>query len=145
MMFEEAVKEQILSSALRLRMAHVGLTQDFYERLFRAAPQTRAMFSDSLIAQSEKLLDMILVLVQSLDNLQMLVAEIEALGARHLEYGVTDDQYEVVKVVLIETLSIHVADWSLKDAEAWGQLLDYVNDLMIAGARDHAARIARPA
>lgn len=147
-MFEDAVKEQILSSAGRLRMAHSGLTQDFYARLFQMAPETRAMFpqgADGMERQSEKLLDMILVLIQSLDHLQMLVAEIEALGARHAAFGVTEAQYGVVKIALIETLALHVTDWSVADADAWAQLLDYVSDLMIAGARDGAAILARPA
>ncbi|EIE48816.1 ABC transporter substrate-binding protein [Salipiger aestuarii] len=147
-MFEDAVKQQILSTVGRLRMANSGLTMDFYARLFRLAPETRRMFPkgpDGMLRQSEKLFDMILVLVQSLDHLQMLVAEIEVMGARHAEYGVTEAQYDQVKAALIETLAEHVADWNVADADAWGQLLDYVSDLMVSGARDRAATLARSA
>ena len=80
-MFEDAVKQQVLSSALRLRTASSTLTRDFYARLFTSAPELRAMFPEDLRPQAEKLFDMILVLVQSLDHLQMLVTELEALGA----------------------------------------------------------------
>lgn len=134
-MFEDAVKQQVLSSALRLRTASSTLTRDFYARLFIRAPEMRGMFPEDLRPQAEKLFDMILVLVQSLDHLQMLVTELEALGARHHDYGVTEEQYAVVGSVLLDTLADHVADWDEADRAAWAQLIDYVSDLMITGAR----------
>lgn len=141
-MFDNATKQQVLSSALRLRLASSALTQDFYDRLFERAPELRTMFPSDMSAQSDKLFDMVLVLVQSLDHLQMLVTEIEALGVRHLEYGVTEDQYALVSEVLLDTLQHHVADWCEADRKAWSLLLDYVCDLMITGARDHASSAA---
>ncbi len=100
------------------------------------------MFPADMSAQADKLFDMVLVLVQSLDHLQMLVAEIEALGVRHHEYGVTEEQYALVSEVLLDTLEHHVADWSEVDRKAWALLLGYVCDLMITGARDHASSAA---
>ncbi|WP_370049357.1 MULTISPECIES: globin domain-containing protein [Salipiger] len=141
-MFDNATKQQVLSSALRLRLASSALTRDFYDRLFDRAPELRAMFPADMSGQADKLFDMVLVLVQSLDHLQMLVAEIEALGVRHHEYGVTEEQYALVSEVLLDTLEHHVADWSEVDRKAWALLLGYVCDLMITGARDHASSAA---
>uniref|UniRef100_UPI003514C939 globin domain-containing protein n=1 Tax=Salipiger bermudensis TaxID=344736 RepID=UPI003514C939 len=87
-MFDNATKHPVLSRARRLRLASSALTRDFYDRLFDRAPELRAMFPADMSGQADKLFDMVLVLVQSLDHLQMLVAEIEALGVRHHEYGV---------------------------------------------------------
>lgn len=134
-MFDDKLKDQVLSSALRLRTASSALTHDFYERLFAVSPGIRIMFPEDMGVQADKLFDMVLVLVQSLDHLQMLVTEIEALGARHVDYGVTDDQYPLVAEILLATLADHIADWSEADHDAWAQLIDYVSDLMITGAR----------
>ena len=141
-MLDDATKQQVLSSALRLRLASSALTLDFYDRLFDRAPDLRAMFPADVTVQADKLFDMVLVLVQSLDQLQMLGPEIEALGARHLHYDVTEDQYALVCEVLLDTLAQHVADWSEADRNAWSVLLNHVCDLMITGARNHASSAA---
>lgn len=141
-MFDTAVKQQICSGVARLHTPGQALTQDFYGRVFSAAPELRSLFPNDMAAQSDKLFDMILVLVQSLDHIQMLVTEIEALGRRHVDYGVRDAHYPLIAEQLLATLAQHVDNWSDDDQAAWSELLEYVADLMITGARSYGAASA---
>ena len=135
-MFEEQVKQTVRSGLARLRGSPGNVTRDFYDHLFKAAPSVRPLFRDDVDVQADKLLDMLVVLVQSLDHLQELVTEIESLGVRHAAYGVKEEHYILVARVLMVTLRDHISNWSDQDENAWGMLLDYVADLMITGARE---------
>lgn len=134
-MFSQQDKDVIRSALTRLTCAPAELTNSFYQHLFQAAPSVRPMFQDDIESQSEKLLDMLVVLVQSLDHIQELVTEIEALGQRHADYGVVDRHYTIVAEVLMQTLAEHVEGWTEADGKAWYRVLDFVIDLMITGAR----------
>ena len=55
----------------------------FYGRLFELDPSLRPMFSSDLKEQGKKLMTMITVAVQGLDNLEALGPAVQALGKRH--------------------------------------------------------------
>ncbi|GGG66836.1 flavohemoprotein [Salipiger pallidus] len=135
-MFSPEMKSQIVSTVFRLRTKTSALTVDFYNRLFRAAPDLRLLFRDDMQAQADKLYDMILTLVQALDDMQPLVPELEMLGCRHAGYGVKDEHYPILTEQLIATLADNVDGWNDRDREAWEELIGFVADLMITGARD---------
>ena len=82
----------------------------FYERLFYMAPSLRRMFPQDMREQKRKLMVMIATAVQGLDDLDTLVPQLKALGARHAGYGVKDTHYEIVGEALIWTLERGLAD-----------------------------------
>ena len=135
-MLPEETKTRIRGTIARLTCYPQDLAYGFYDRLFERAPETRALFKDDIGSQADKLMDTLMVVVQSLNKLAGLVTFVEALGRQHARHGVTDDMYPVVGDVLIDTVAENVEDWSEADRAAWYELYNYLSDLMITGARD---------
>lgn len=76
----------------------------FYGRLFELDPSLRSMFRGDMKEQGKKLMQMITVVVRGLNRLDDLVPAIEALGRRHVGYGVKDSHYDTVAAALLWTL-----------------------------------------
>ena len=77
----------------------------FYARLFELDPTLRRMFGHADMAeQGKKLMQTLAVAVASLDRLDALVPAVEALGRRHVGYGVRDAHYATVGETLLWTL-----------------------------------------
>jgi hemoglobin-like flavoprotein len=96
-------------AAIRLSFISVAekptsLAAMFYARLFELDPSLRPLFKSDLVEQGQKFMQILAVMVRSLDDLESLTAAIEALGRRHLKYGVKMEHYETVGNALIWTL-----------------------------------------
>jgi hemoglobin-like flavoprotein len=91
----------------------------FYDRLFDAAPETRAMFPD-LDAQRDKLRT-------------ELEAEAGSLGARHRSYGVRAAHYRLARDAMTGALVDLLGDeFTAPDQAAWGRAYDLIAELMQA-------------
>ena len=135
-MITDAQKTCILSSLDRLTCKPIDLMERFYDTLFEVCPGTETLFQGSLQTQYEKLLEMIMLVTHSLENLGKLVVAVEELGAAHAGFGVHEEHYAYVGDALLDALSRNVADWSAADHDAWATLYGYLADLMITGARE---------
>ena len=138
-MLDENVRNRIRRTIARLTCYPNDLAYGFYDRLFERAPETRAMFRDNIESQADKLMNTLMVVVQSIDNLAGLVTLVEALGRQHAALGVTEAQYALVGDILIDTIAENVEDWTDEDRAAWEELYNDLADLMITGARDMPA------
>jgi hemoglobin-like flavoprotein len=76
----------------------------FYARLFELDPSLRPLFKSDRKEQGQKLMQMIGVCVAGLDRLDQLVPAVEALGQRHVDYGVMESHYDTVGAALLWTL-----------------------------------------
>ena len=91
----------------------------FYGRLFEIDPTTPPLFEDTdMTEQGKKLMQMLSVAVGSLGKLDALIPQVEALGARHINYGVTKDQYGTVGAALLWTLEQGLGDAFTDDVKA---------------------------
>src|SRR5262245_8824797 len=61
-----------------------SLTKLFYGRLFERRPDLRSLFKVSLEDQSRKLLDMIVIIVEALDDFEALRPRLAELGRKHV-------------------------------------------------------------
>src|SRR5215467_2286130 len=77
-----------------LRDYEVSLALLFYGKLFELDPGARKLFHSDLAVQSQKLLDMLSSVVDSLDNFEDLRPQLAELGRKHADYGVRPKQYE---------------------------------------------------
>jgi hemoglobin-like flavoprotein len=92
----------------------------FYERLFQLDPGLRQLFSTDIREQGRKLMQMLAIAVNSLDNLSNLLPALHALGRRHVAYGVTPQHFAVVGEALLWTLERGLgAAFTTDVREAW--------------------------
>jgi hemoglobin-like flavoprotein len=118
----------------------------FYENLFTADPALRPMFRGDMVQQGNLLMRMIQGAVGMLDNPELLLPTLHALGARHVAYGVKEQHYGTVGRALLRTLSEALGDAFTPDvADAWATMYDLVSRTMREGADVAAAADARSA
>ena len=112
----------------------------FYGRLFALDPALRPMFHGDIGRQSKKLRDMLAVVIRYVDDLESLGPELEALGQRHVGYGVRDEHYASVGAALewaiAQALEVELASEVMA---AWRALIGQVAARMLQGAAAPAA------
>jgi hemoglobin-like flavoprotein len=113
----------------------------FYGRLFELDPSLRPMFARSDMAeQRKKLMQMITVAVRGLARLDELLPAVEALGRRHVGYGVTDAHYDTVGSALIWTLQVGLGEAFTEELRvAWAETYNTLASVMKRGAMQRAA------
>jgi len=111
------------------------LMDEFYARLFAAAPGVRPLFPDDMQRQKTMLLGALVLLRKSLRNLDAIVPKLRDLGARHVAYGARPEHYPVVGAVLIASMAAVAGDeWKPEHEAAWGAAFEIVAATMIEGA-----------
>lgn len=68
----------------------------FYEKLFKAAPSVKHLFTTDVNEQQKKLIAAISFVVKNLDNFSKIEDKIKELGKKHNSYGAADAHYPVV-------------------------------------------------
>lgn len=113
----------------------------FYGRVFEIAPQVKPLFSNSdMKQQGRKLMQMLTVAVNGLNNLEAIVPAVKELGARHINYGVTDEMYAIVGQALLWTLEKGLEDGFTEEVkEAWTVVYVLLAETAIAGASEALA------
>jgi hemoglobin-like flavoprotein len=104
--------DSLTASEIRLitesyELVSVGrrFSRNFYTRLFELAPGLRILFPDDMSVQVKKLSEMLATLVGKLDQPRELAMTLDALGARHRDYGVTTQHFAPVGRALFDTLA----------------------------------------
>jgi hemoglobin-like flavoprotein len=112
------------------------LIRTFYDRLFETAPAVKPLFEKvDMERQRQALLNMLLVLRESLHDLDDIVPDLEDLGERHVEYGAESAHYPVVGQVLIGAMAEVAGDrWKPEYTAAWQEAYGVVQNVMISGA-----------
>ena len=118
---------RILRDTLELTLARDDtFPTRFYERLFDAHPEVRALFHRSTPGAQNKLFAQKLVsLVDHLDDPAWLDRELSKLAASHERYGVTREMYPWVGEALVATVREACEDaWSEAAESAWTDAYD---------------------
>src|SRR5262249_54459429 len=103
------------------------LMDEFYARLFAAAPAVRPVFPDDMQRQKTMLLGALVLLRKSLRDLDAIVPKLRELGARHVAYGARPEHYPVVGTVLITSMAAIAGDaWKPEYEKAWGGAFEIV-------------------
>ena len=94
---------------VRLTWAHLlpnaaQVADLFYGRLFELDPSLRVLFRGDMRQQGIKLMQMVGMAVDHLDQLGEVVPAVRELGRRHVQYGVTDAHYDTVGTALLWAL-----------------------------------------
>src|SRR5215475_1993988 len=96
------------------------LMDEFYSRLFAAAPAVKPLFPSDMRRQKTMLLGALVLLRKSLRDLDAIVPKLRELGARHVAYGARPEHYPVVGEVLIASMAEIAGDaWRPEYEQAW--------------------------
>lgn len=118
-----------------------NLTHRFYEILFERYPQTQEMFPPHRRERQEGMLTEALVAVlDHLEDAPWLTSALHALGAKHLDYGVTSEMYGWVGDALLRTLAEAAGKaWTPELRAAWAEAYGAIAGLMQQGATAKAS------
>ena len=109
-----------------------ALMDEFYSRLFAAAPAVRPLFPADLKRQKTMLLAALVLLRKSLRNLDAIVPTLRNLGARHVAYGARPEHYPVVGASLIASMAaIAGEEWKPEYERAWKAAFEIVAGTML--------------
>ena len=107
----------------------------FYGRLFELDPSLRPLFKGDMAEQGRKLMNMLATAAMGLDRLDGIVGEVQALGRRHVAYGVQDAHYDTVGAALLWTLEQGLGDaFTPQVKAAWAEAYT-----LLAGTMKQAA------
>jgi hemoglobin-like flavoprotein len=110
------------------------LMDEFYSRLFAAAPAVRPLFPADLRRQKTMLLATLVLLRKSLRNLDAIVPKLHDLGARHVAYGARPEHYPLVGATLIASMAaIAGQEWKPEYERAWSAAFEIVAATMLEG------------
>jgi hemoglobin-like flavoprotein len=114
----------------------------FYERLFEIDPSTRPLFrATDLAEQRRKLMHVLGVAVQGLEQLDALLPVVQELGRRHSAYGVRDAHYGFVGAALLWTLEQGLGPaWTPQVSAVWTRAYEVLSTTMRDAARAQAPR-----
>jgi hemoglobin-like flavoprotein len=111
------------------------LTKRFYEILFARYPHLRAMFRGDSTTQEKMLAGALAAVMDHLEDAAWLVPTLESLGARHVQYGVTDEMYDQVGDCLMQALAeASGPEWKFDLIIAWSQAFGFIAATMKRGA-----------
>ncbi|MEM9144601.1 MAG: globin domain-containing protein [Pseudomonadota bacterium] len=117
-----------------------GAARSFYGHLFDLAPETRGLFRQDIAEQGRKLMAALGFLVQRLETLERVVPVVEALGRRHVEYGVQARDYASVGQALDRMLAERLPAAEAPQARmAWAKVYGALAEIMITAAYADAA------
>jgi len=112
----------------------------FYGKLFELDPEVKKMFKGDMTEQGRKLMAILNTAVNALDKLETIVPALQSMGAKHVEYGVKNKDYDTVGEALIWTLDAGLGDAFTADTkDAWLKVYTLVADTMKEAADKVAA------
>lgn len=138
-----------LALVARLEASHAlmrekcGVLADrFYDRLFSARPDLRALFPADMSTQKQRVLTAIHFIVKNLREPEVVQDDLRKLGERHKAYGVRDEHYPPVCRALVEAMADACGpSWTAELQAEWSRAIELVAEAMRAGA----ARPGEPA
>jgi len=141
-----ALQVNLLETSFDLIAPHGDrLMDEFYARLFVTAPAVRPLFAGTdLRRQKGMLLSALVLLRNSLRDLDRIIPTLRALGERHTAYGAEPAHYPVVGEVLLASMAAVAGDaWRPEYEAAWAEAYGVVAGVMLEGAA--AAELMRAA
>jgi hemoglobin-like flavoprotein len=103
----------------------------FYRRLFELDPTLRPLFRHDIQEQSRKLMATLKMAVDSMEQPKEILAAIQSLGRRHIQYGVKEQHYDTVGTALVWALEQTLGSkFDTAAREAWLELYGWLAKVM---------------
>lgn len=110
----------------------------FYAKLFEYDPSLKRLFRHDMKEQGQKLMKVLKIAVTSLNNLEKLVPALHSLADRHVNYGVSVDDYTPVGNALLFALKKGLgSEFTPELRQAWITVYKIVADTMRSHSYPH--------
>ncbi len=132
----ELAVEVLESSFEKIKPHAAEFAASFYENLFIAHPEFQPLFANiELEKQQKKLINALVLVVENLRSPEALVPVLNALGGRHIGYGVIPKYYRPVGDALLMAFEQYLQeDWTPDVKRAWTDAYRAITGLMLQGA-----------
>lgn len=109
-----------------------ALTTTFYDTLFEIDDSAARLFAGvDMTAQRTKVAQTLAVAVNSLDDLDVLLPAVVALGKRHAAYGIEDRHFDSVGTALLQAFSATLGDAFTPELQnAWSEAYGSISAVM---------------
>jgi len=136
MALTDSQKKLVQQSFVKVAVIADKAAELFYGRLFEVAPNVKPLFANTnMKEQGSKLMQMIGTAVGGLDRLEDIVPHVQALGKRHVAYGVKKEDYTPVGEALLWTLEQGLgADFTPDVKAAWAEVYGVLANTAIEAA-----------
>lgn len=112
----------------------------FYIRLFELDSELKQLFAGDMDKQGRELMRFIAGVIDTLDDFESALPEIEKLGKRHVKYGVKNHHYDTVCLALLWSLEQGLdTDFTTEVKVAWNVMYGLISGAMKAAAAEMAA------
>ncbi len=117
------------------------IAERIYDRLFQRHPKVRELFGVHAAAVQQDMLNETLIgVVDSLEGMAWLESNLELLGAKHVEFDVSDEMYDSWTESIVEVLAeVSGSDWSPRLESLWRERMDHLCGLMRQGSARQAS------
>ena len=123
--------ELIRESHARLLPEVKRVSEEFYLDLFSREPEIKALFRDDLAEQGMRFMSAIHVIVDNLDDMETMDAEIEKLAAGHAALNIKPIWYRHMQEALIDTFAAALGERFNNETElAWRSAFSQIADRM---------------
>ena len=127
--------ELIRNSMILVHPIADQIARSFYARLFEVTPPLRKLFTGDMNRQGAMLMTSLELAVTNLDDPTSVLPSIEALGERHVSYGVKAEYYPLAKEAYLWALEKHLGDeFTLALKEAWAAAFEALIQTMSRAA-----------
>jgi hemoglobin-like flavoprotein len=119
-----------------------ALAAQFYLELFTAAPALRPLFPADMTALQGHFEAALALVIRNLGDVAVLQDSLRDLGAQHVGWRATPEDYFVVRDVLVRAIREASASWNEELEADWRSAITAVAAPMLQGAAVHTAVVA---
>jgi len=121
----------VRDSLVHVRPRANVIAESFYSHMFEMAPHLKRLFTGNMKTQGTMLMTSLELAVSSLDEMDSIRPSVEALGERHLSYGVKKEHYPYAKESFLWALERHLnEEFTPTLKNAWSEAFDTLIQVM---------------
>jgi hemoglobin-like flavoprotein len=127
----------LLSTFLKIEPQSEEFATTFYQTLFEKYPNVQPLFSATDMEQQKiKLVQSLELVIANVHDAGALDNILQALGARHVEYGAVLNDYPAIGDALLQALEKHLGkDWNADVRQTWNAAYQMIAQMMTEGAK----------
>lgn len=127
----------IRDSLIRVRPLAAHIAESFYSHMFEIAPHLQKLFTGNMKTQGAMLMTSLELAVSSLDDMESILPAVQALGERHMSYGVKKEYYPYAKESFLWSLEKHLSgEFTPTLKNAWSEGFDTLIEVMSNAANN---------